>query len=76
MLIDKKNVGIHFTCFMNIHLQNDFCFEKRDWMTVQKHELPDRNKLVRNGGLVYFMSSCLDFLSLVLIVSLFSNFTS
>lgn len=76
MLIDKKKCWDTLHMFYKYTLQNDFCFEKRDWMTVQKHELPDRNKLVRNGGLVYFMSSCLDFLSLVLIVSLFSNFAS
>ena len=66
----------YFTFYVNLHLQNDFCFEKRDWMTVQKHELPDRNKLVRTVGMVFSKSSYFDSLTFLLSVSLFYNFSS
>lgn len=32
-------------CFF--YFQNDFCFEKRDWLTVCKEELPPGRRLVR-----------------------------
>jgi hypothetical protein len=34
--------------------QNDFNFEKRDWMTVQPKELQMGSQLVRNDGLFPF----------------------
>lgn len=42
-----------FGCIMNLW-QNDFNFEKRDWMTVQPKELLMGSQLVRNDGLFPF----------------------
>lgn len=42
-----------FCCIMNLW-QNDFNFEKRDWMTVQPKELLTGSQLVRNDGLFPF----------------------
>lgn len=39
-----------FTCLPQ-HLQNDFNFEMRDWMSVQRKELPEGSQLVRVGQL-------------------------
>ncbi len=40
-------------CVLNLW-QNDFNFEKRDWMTVNPKELPTGSKLVRNDILFPF----------------------
>nr|XP_011461090.1 PREDICTED: protein ENHANCED DOWNY MILDEW 2-like isoform X2 [Fragaria vesca subsp. vesca] len=44
--LEEMGKKCYFKNYDIIHPKNDFCFEKRDWMTVQKHELPDRNKLI------------------------------
>ncbi|XP_050369243.1 protein ENHANCED DOWNY MILDEW 2 [Argentina anserina] len=44
--LEETGKKCYFKNFDIIQPKNDFCFEKRDWMTVQKHELPHRNKLI------------------------------
>lgn len=38
--------GILFCMLIAVSLQDDFNFEKRDWMTVRPGELPTGSKLV------------------------------
>lgn len=42
-LVQKK---CHFKNYDLIQPQNTFCFERRDWMTVQRNELPRGSRLV------------------------------
>ena len=47
--IYQSNLFISFGTSM----QNDFNFEKRDWMTVKQNELPTGSQLVRNKSLMF-----------------------
>lgn len=43
-------------------MQNDFNFEKRDWMSVKQKELPTGSQLVRNKSLYSLKSMVFGFL--------------
>ncbi|KAM0867441.1 hypothetical protein ACQ4PT_042030 [Festuca glaucescens] len=44
--LDHVEKNCHFKNFDLIQPQNSFCFEKRDWMTVQPNELPRGSQLI------------------------------
>ncbi|KAL5728261.1 hypothetical protein ACHQM5_001370 [Ranunculus cassubicifolius] len=44
--LEETKKSCHFRNFDIIHPKNDFCFEKRDWMTVKKSELPVGDNLI------------------------------
>ncbi|KAL5657787.1 hypothetical protein ACJX0J_030950, partial [Zea mays] len=44
--LDKVQKKCHFKNYDLIQPQNRFCFEKRDWMTVQPNELPHGSQLI------------------------------
>ena len=45
-----KKRGLRLNLNPNV-LQNDFSFEKRDWMSVNPEELPNGSQLVRGKNL-------------------------
>ncbi|PWZ15527.1 Protein ENHANCED DOWNY MILDEW 2 [Zea mays] len=49
--LDKVQKKCHFKNYDLIQPQNRFCFEKRDWMTVQPNELPHGSQLVFKASL-------------------------
>ncbi|KAM0864881.1 hypothetical protein ACQ4PT_043646 [Festuca glaucescens] len=44
--LDHVEKNCHFKNYDLIQPQNSFCFEKRDWMTVQPNELPRGSQLI------------------------------
>ncbi|KAL5726355.1 hypothetical protein ACHQM5_009405 [Ranunculus cassubicifolius] len=44
--LEETGKSCHFRNFDIIHPKNDFCFEKRDWMTVDTNELPAGDNLI------------------------------
>ncbi|XP_055959654.1 protein ENHANCED DOWNY MILDEW 2-like isoform X2 [Mercurialis annua] len=44
--LEKNGKPCFFKNYDIIQAKNDFCFEKRDWLTVDQNELPDGSRLI------------------------------